>query len=427
MTDMTWFEGAGLGLFIHWDHASQQGVEIGWPVVGSPAIPGGTEDERTMTPAQYHSSAATFDPQLWDAGAVARLARRAGAQYVVFTARHTGGYSMFHTEHSDFSIEHSPYGADITRQLVEALRAEGIRVGLYYSLADWHHPDYPAFQEGDTYRHVDYPRATPEQWMRYLAYLRGQITELLTDYGQIDLLWFDGEWERTEDEWQAGELRALISRLQPDTIVNGRLPGHGDYETPEQGLPAVPPNGPWEMCLTIGETWAYRPTDTNNKSARSLVAYLAETVALGGNMLLNIAPKGDGSLQEVQVDRLEAIGAWMDSHERAVIGASPAPPEVRFYGPATQRDNELFLHLVALPVESVVVRGVRALRVKRVTVLQTGEELGFRTMVEVHDNHLEHGDSRDILGELIIDPPAPTGALIDVIAIEFEGEHDATS
>jgi len=140
---------------------------------------------------------------------------------------------MFHTKVSDFTIQHSPYGEDITRQFIEAVRAEGLRVGLYYSLSDWHHPDYPAFQEGSKpYLYERYPRPSPEKWVRYLDYVRIQLTELLTNYGRIDLVWFDGHWERTAEEWRAAELRRLVASLQPEAIVNDRLPGNGDYDTP---------------------------------------------------------------------------------------------------------------------------------------------------------------------------------------------------
>jgi alpha-L-fucosidase len=216
---MNWFKHAGLGLFVHWDHASQQGLELSWPLVGRWQWPGydaidmETDD---VTPSQYYSSAATFDPVKWDAAGLARRARDLGAKYVVFTTKHAAGYSMFHTKHSDFSIEHSPFRRDVTRELVDAVRAEGLRVGIYYSLPDWHHPDYPAFTEADRpYRRDGLRRSTPEQWGRYLRYVHDQLTELLTQYGQVDLLWFDGDWERTTQEWHADQIRLLAKSLQP--------------------------------------------------------------------------------------------------------------------------------------------------------------------------------------------------------------------
>jgi alpha-L-fucosidase len=205
---------------------------------------------------------------------------------------------MFHTAHSDYSIQNSPYGGDLVREYTEAVRAEGLRVGLYYSLSDWHHPDYPALTDADRPYELWRMPATdlPATWPRFVDYLMGQLTELLTNYGPIDIIWFDGNWERTPEDWHAAELRELVARLQPDCIVNDRLPGQGDYATPEQGLPARTPDGPWELCQTISNSWAYRPDDNAEKSAYTLARYLTRVVSRGGNYLLNIGPKGDGSL-----------------------------------------------------------------------------------------------------------------------------------
>ncbi|MDQ1396270.1 MAG: alpha-L-fucosidase, partial [Acidimicrobiaceae bacterium] len=177
-----WFDRARFGMFIHWDHASQQGLELSWPLVGEMfALPW----LKPVPVEQYHSSAATFDPQGWDPAALARTAREAGMRYLVLTAKHHSGYAMFHTKLSEFSVEHSPYGRDIVGEYVEAVRAEGLQVGLYFSLSDWHHPDYPAFTDDDRpYRFgASPPMPPPDQWNRYLDFMFGQITELLTNYG----------------------------------------------------------------------------------------------------------------------------------------------------------------------------------------------------------------------------------------------------
>lgn len=429
-----WFVGAGFGLFVHWDHASQQGIEISWPLVGRSIIPGSDGVEDTVSVEQYQSSAPTFDPIEWDAVALAKLAKRAGARYVVFTARHHAGYSMFHTEHSDFGIQNSPFGRDITREFVEAIRAEGIRVGIYYSLPDWNHPDYPAFQMSDRpYALEHWPsagdpayagtpvaddkhrRPTPAAWARYQSYLRGQLTEILTNYGTIDLLWFDGEWERSEDEWDSAGLRAHIKSLQPDVVINDRLLGQGDYKTPEQGFPVTAPNGPWELCMTIGQMWAWRPGDTKSKSTTSLVTTLIEVASRGGNLLLNIGPKGDGSLNGSQVETLEEIGEWMDRHSESVVGVTPTVG-VDFYGPSTARPGTLYLHLVMRPIEQVVVRGIPVGRVTGIRLLATGEQLPYEINFEVHE---QSAAGADPLGEILIPAPAASGAVIDVLAIDF--------
>jgi alpha-L-fucosidase len=429
-----WFIGAGFGLFVHWDHASQQGIEISWPLVGRSIIPGVAQAEDPVTVDEYQSSAATFNPIEWNATELARLAKRAGAQYVVFTARHHAGYSMFHTQHSDFAIQNSPFGRDITREFVEAIRAEGIRVGIYYSLPDWNHPDYPAFTPSDLpYKEEHWPaaglpenagkpiatdrhrRSNPEQWARFQQYLRGQLTELLSNYGTIDLLWFDGEWERNEEEWNSKGLRELIKSLQPDVVINERLLGQGDYKTPEQAFPIEAPKGPWELCLTIGDNWAYRPDDTADKSPRSLITTLIEVASRGGNLLLNIGPKGDGSLNPVHVHRLEDIGAWMDRHSESVVGVEPTVG-VDFYGPSTAREGTLYLHLVMAPVEEVVVRGLPVRRIRGIRLLETGESLEHSVSFEVHEQ-VSHDSEPS--GEIRIPAPQASGALVDVIAVDF--------
>jgi alpha-L-fucosidase len=428
MPDLAWFEQAKLGLFIHWDHASQQGIEIGWPLVDRSIIAGGdgTAIDKVSI-EQYQSSAATFNPVDWDATALAKLARRCGMQYAMFTTRHHAGYSMFHTEVSDFSIEHSPFQRDITREYVEAMRAEGLRVGIYYSLSDWHHPDYPRFEESDKpypreedqpYDKTKFRRSSPEAWERYINYVKAQLTELLTNYGQIDLIWFDGEWERTQEEWRAAELRDLIRSLQPDAIVSDRLPGQGDYVTPEQALPTGPIDGPWELALTMKDTWAYRPNDNTYKSPRTILRHLIEAVSAGGNLLLNVGPDGQGRLPGADVYRLKALGAWMATHGESVFGTSQADPRARFYGPLTATDSTLYAHLILQPTEEVIIRGVPAKRVRRVVLLGTERELEFDLMIEVHTESKRGGEA---LGELRIPAPDPTGALVDVIAVEFDG------
>lgn len=413
-----WFVDAGLAIFVHWDHASQQGIELSWPLVGRSIHPGQEEAEDRVSVREYLDSAATFDPKSWDPAALARLARDAGASYVVLTTRHHAGYSMFHTDHSTFGVRESPYQGDITREFADAVRAEGLRVGFYYSLPDWRHPDYPAFRDEDRpYVFGEYPRATPEQWARYQDYLRGQLGELLTNYGRVDLLWFDGEWERTADEWQARELRAYLKNLAPDIVVNDRLPGNGDYVTPEQGLPSRIPDGPWELCLTMNESWGWRPADVQYKSARQLVEYLAVVVSRGGRLLLNVSPTGNGSLPEAQVGILRQFAEWNREHGEAVTGVRPGDPRVDYYGPVTQRPGRMYLHLISRPVERVSARGLPVERIRSVSLLGTGATLPYTVSIDVRQHA---GPGEDRLGELDIAAPQPSGALMDVIAIDLD-------
>ena len=219
-----------------------------------------------------------------------------------------------------------------------------MRVGFYHSLSDWHHADYPAFaDEMKPYPFIGYPRPDPEAWERYLAVLHGQVRELLTGYGEVAVLWFDGQWERTAREWRAEELRALIRDLQPECLVNDRLPvADPDFDTPEQFLPPEPPAGRWEMCLTMGGSWGYQPDDTY-KSPATLVRTVCEVAGRGGNLLLNVGPGPDGALPAPQVERVGAIAGWMGRHGEAIGGTTAGLEPWQWYGPSTRRGDRTYL------------------------------------------------------------------------------------
>jgi alpha-L-fucosidase len=409
----TWFDTARFGMFIHWGHSSQQGVELSWPMVGgNAALPHGD-----LTVAEYQSSAATFDPINWDPAALARMARSLGMQYAVFTTKHHDGYAMFHTKTSDFGVEHSPYGRDLVREFVDAFRAEGLRIGLYFSLIDWRHPDYPAFTDADRpYRFGQSNQPSPEQWDRFTADMFEQVRELLTAYGPIDVIWFDGGWERTPVQWRATELEALIRQLQPGILINDRLPTVGDFETPEQFVPPQPPARPWETCMTLNESWGYNPADDAWKSPRQVVHTLCEVAAKGGNLLLNISPMGDGAIMPEQRAILGAMQRWLSQNGETIIGTGPGLEPWQFYGPSTRRDDTTYLHLLMRPYESVTVRGVPIKRVRSVRVFSTGQELAFTTRCAIIDQFFNpdpKGELRIEVPEGIIDP------LATVLAIDF--------
>lgn len=435
----SWFESAGLGMFIHWDHASAQGIDISWPMLGESGSTFFAGRYDTLTVADYLSSAPGFDPTSWDPERVAQIAADNHVAYVVFTARHSAGYAMYDSAASDFGVMHSTYGKDVLRGLVEALRARGVRVGIYYSLSDWRHPDFPPYRDEDRPyrrekwpeaadpRYADqpvaldrHPRSSPEAWARYRRYMLDQLTELLTQYGTIDLLWFDCEWERSPDEWGVGEIDALVRRLQPNIVVNDRLPSHGDYLTPERGLPVEALTGAWELCMTIGDSWGYDRLDTRLKSPLSLLETLVIAKSRGGNLLLNTGPRGDGTLVEEHVDRFEAIGRWLDVHA-ASVQTDLVVEGVDFFGPVTANGRTLYAHLVARPPETVRIGNVPIDRVVRVSRVNGDVELPFESSVDIHAD-VAGGQVR--YGTLLIESPAPSGALIDVIAVEFDREFD---
>jgi len=411
--DRIWFDEAGFGMFIHWDAASQGGLEVSWPMVGGMfTLP----YCQTVTPAEYHAFAETFDPVAWDPADLARRARAAGMRYVVFTTRHHNGYSMWDTALDDHKITNSPYGKDLLAGFVEAFRAEGLRIGFYYSLSDWHHADYPPLTEADTpYNFAGLPQPTPEQADRFRSHLMGQLRELLTNYGPIDIVWFDGQWEHTADWWRADEIAALCRDLQPGVLLNDRLPGQGDYLTPEQFVPPTPPGERWESCETMNQSWGWNPSDTRYKSPQELVTTLCETVGRGGNLLLNVSPRGDGSLPPEQIERLDAFAAWMADHASAIHDVDAGLEAWQFYGPSTRRGDLVHLFLVARPQGFVTVRGFPVKRVRAVTVMGSGTELGFSTRAAVLDQVMP-----DPNGEVVIDVPDDVlDPVVTVLTIEL--------
>ncbi len=412
-----WFVGAGFGLFVHWDHASQQGLETSWPLVGGVQVLPSSWDVPTES---YHASAATFDPQAWDPVAFAQRAKAAGASYVVFTAKHHSGYVMWDTRTTDWSItKASPYGKDIVGPLATALRAEGLRIGIYLSLSDWHEPTYPAFREQDKPYTLGMspPLPSDEDAETFRTYLKAQLTEVLTNFGQVDELWFDGGWERPVKWWRPKDLEAHIRGLMPNIVINDRLTSVGDFQTPEQFVPPKPLDGPWETCMTMNDSWGWVPKDTSYKSSTTIIHTLCEIVSKGGNFLLNVSPMGDGSIPAVQLERLDAVTRWMETHREAVVGVTPGLAPWQFYGPTTRRGRRLYAFALAQPYESITLRGLPTKRVVKATVLGSGTELDVGTHTAIMDSF-----GPDPRGDVVVTVPTDEiDQFATVIAIDFEG------
>ncbi|WP_262009742.1 alpha-L-fucosidase [Streptomyces sp. FIT100] len=413
MTMQPWFADAKLGIFLHWGIYAVDGVAESWSFYAD-------EVSYDAYMAQLDGfTAAAFDSDAW-----AGLFARAGARYTVLTAKHHDGVALWDTAQSDLSVvKRTPAGRDLLAEYVGAMRRHGLRTGLYFSHLDWSHPDYATLRHTDPTRPwiTDNPytmppegQEDPERWERYLVFHRAQLRELVTGY-EPDLLWFDGHWERSESQWRMSELRQELLAMKADVVLNARMLGHGDYATPEQGVPISPSEGPWELCLTINDSWGHRAGDTNHKSVGQIIRTFAETIGAGGNLLLAVGPTEDGTITPEQTARLEGLGSWIERNREAVHGTERGVPFGHHYGPTTlSKDRRtLYLHCLDAPREFVALRGL-VTPVKRVSVLGTGAGLAHRTV----GGFAGHG----VPGVLYIDPPAELDPHITVIAVELDGE-----
>jgi len=406
-----WFPDAKLGIFVHWGIYAVDGIPESWSFyLGQ------------VSYQDYLRQLGGFTAAAFDADSWARLFVRAGARYAVLTAKHHDGVALWDTGASDLSVvRRTPAGRDLVAEYAAALRRHDLKVGLYFSHLDWSHPDYATVRSIDpAHPHVLENRFStppagaedPERWARFLTFHRGQVHELVERF-RPDLLWFDGEWERDERTWQMRELRDELRAAAPSMIINGRMQGYGDYATPEQGAPVTAPDGPWELCLTVNDSWGYQHADHNHKSVRALVRYFAETIGAGGNLLLDVGPREDGTILPEQASRLEDLGAWINRHRDAVYGTRAGLPPGHHYGPSTVSADRRTLYLTCFdpPREFVAVRGLAG-QVRRACVVSTGVELAHRRI----------GGMDPVPGVLVIDAPSDVDPYATVIALELDRE-----
>lgn len=350
MSHQDWFTHDRFGLFIHFGLYSPL-ARHEWVMT----------NERTA-PQEYEKNAAYFDPDRFDAAEIARSARQAGMRYAVLTSKHHEGFAMYDTALSDYNSV-ATFGRDIVAEFVSACRAEGLRVGLYHSLIDWHHPDFTIDQNHPLRDREDVEELNQGRDMaRYRQFLHGQVRELLTNYGQIDYLFFDftypdaigGMAGKGPEDWDSAGLLAMVRELQPGIIVNDRLGIPGDLVTPEQYQPDAPMQRDgvdvrWEACQTLNGSWGYDRDNLAFKSPDLLVRMLVDTVSKNGNMLLNIGPDGRGAITPVDRESLARLGEWMDLHEQSVIGAGPTEYAAPSGTVLTRRGSRLYVHLLHWP------------------------------------------------------------------------------
>ena len=382
---LKWWTDARFGMFIHWG------------LYALPARHEWVKNAERMTNDQYQKYFDIFNPDLFDPHEWAKMAKAAGMKYVVLTAKHHEGFCLFDSKYTDYKSTNTPFGRDIIKEYVEAFRAEGLKVGFYYSLIDWHHPDYtidrvhPQRQESDS----AYARLNKGRDMnKYREYIKNQVRELLTNYGEISIIWFDfsfpGKNGKGHDDWDSENLLKLARSLQPGIIVDDRLDlrdveGGWDFTTPEQVKVSKWPevNGkrvPWETCQTFSGSWGYYRDENTWKSPAQLIELLIESVSKGGNLLLNVGPTGRGVFDYRAQDRLTAMGQWMKFNNRSIYGCTEAPPEFKApdntlltYNPVTKR---LYVHLLFYPMGSMILPDM-ADKVKYVQFLHDASEIQF--------------------------------------------------
>lgn len=351
-----WWKEAKFGMFIHW---------------GIYAVPADSTDlegrkvagewfmhNKKMQVSEYEKFASQFNPVNFNAHEWVRMAKEAGMKYIVITSKHHDGFCMFDTKLTDYNIvKATPFGRDPLKELAKECKRQGLKLGFYYSIMDWHHPDY-------------LPRRLWEKGVRseegadlnrYIEYMKGQLKELLTNYGPIAILWFDGWWEHNAEELRSSEVNSFVRSLQPDILINDRNHLPEDFSTPEQTIPAgaMPGGRLWETCMTINDTWGYAKNDENWKPAEDLIRKLCDIAHKGGNFLLNVGPTAEGTFPEPIVERLKKIGEWMKVNGESIYGTTQCPfRKLSFDGRCTVKGNVLYLHVFNWPEGDLMLEGL---------------------------------------------------------------------
>ena len=381
-----WFMNDRFGMFIHWG------------LYSIPAVGEWKRSYERISLEEYDKYFDAFNPVDYDPEKWARLAKGAGMKYAVLTVKHHEGFCLFDSQYTDFKATNTKCGRDLVREYVDAFRKEGLKVGLYYSLFDWHHPDYHHY--GDLY----HPMRDNEEFKdykydinRYLKYMHNQVRELCTNYGKIDLFWFDNSYgDMVGEKWKATELITMMRKLQPEMVINNRLECNasakgsigtsnptvyaGDFVAPEQ---IIPPQGilddegmplPWEASCTMNNNWGYVTNPNNYKTAKCLIRKLVECVSKGGNFLVNVSPDARGRIPSQSEKVLLEIKEWFEENEDSIVGCGKAALEKPEWGYYTQKGNKIYAHLFEQNIGPIPLK-IETSRIKRITSLHDMSEV----------------------------------------------------
>lgn len=401
---MQWFDNAKLGIFIHWGIYAVDGVSESWSFHN-----GYISHEDYMAQAKRFT-ASSYDPEAW-----ADLIAGSGAKYTVITSKHHDGVALWDTKADDKSlVKMSPAARDVLTPFVDAVRRRGgVKLGLYYSLIDWSHPDYPnIYRNGPAKYDI---AAEPERWQKFLDFNTAQLDELTAQY-KPDLWWFDGDWEQSAETWKAKELTDKLRSDNPSCIINSRIQGYGDYGTPEIGVPVVrPADRYWELCYTINDSWGFQHKDLNFKSPQMVLKTLVDCISNGGNLLLDIGPREDGSIPKEEVAVLKELGRWTSKHSEAVYNTRAGIPgeHVKAYTSVSTAGDVLYIYLPYKPIGPVEVKGLVD-NIKKVRIV--GSDIPPQWKIF---NKLSWSEVPGLL-EITI-PDDALDSAITVIAIETDG------
>ena len=361
---MEWFKDAKLGIFIHWGIYSVNGVSESWSFFNNYL----SQDNYMKQLDGFN--AAKYNPQEW-----VKLIKESGAKYAVMTSKHHDGVTLWDTKANNpiTTLKNSAAKKDLLSPFVTELKKSGLKTGIYFSLPDWSHPDYDVFtRERKRYTLAE----SPARWNKFITYYHTQLNEISTNF-KPDLLWFDGDWEHNGEEWQSAKVLSNLRKYNPNIIVNSRLNHHGDYETPEQGIPVLKPaNDYWELCYTMNDSWGYQPYDYKYKSPNMIIRTLVDCISMGGNLLLDIGPKADGTIPEEQVNILKQLGRWTNKHAEAIYGTRAGIPAAHFSGKTALSKDKKTLYLYADWVsksdEELLLRNIKS---QPVSVKVVGSEM----------------------------------------------------
>jgi alpha-L-fucosidase len=378
---MQWWHAAKFGMFIHWGVYSTLGRHE-W-VMENEGIP----------VKEYEPYADQFKPKPNAARDWARLARVAGMKYMVMTTKHHEGFCNFDSKLTDYCATKRGPGRDLVREYVDAARAEGLRFGFYYSLMDWHHPDGALCMKDEAAR------------KRFVEYIHGQVRELMTNYGKVDILWYDVPWPLDAKGWESVEMNQMVRKLQPDIIINNRSKIPEDFDTPEQRIEASQ-NRPWESCMTLNDSWGYHASDRNWKSPTTVIRNLVTCARDGGNYLLNIGPTADGSIPPESAAILTTVGTWMSKHGDTIYQSDNCQPRRGNYVTFSRKANTLFAHVYYWPGSTAVI----------------GNLLNKVKSVKMHGSNQPVRFVQDDFRIRLLDLPKRAPEFVTTFALELDGE-----